>query len=625
MLVEGEVAPELRELILTRAAGNPLFMEEFTHTLLENGCIQRKNHEYVLTTKPSDICVPDTIQGIIAARMDRLEDNLKSTMQVASVIGRDFAYRILQTITGTREELKSYLLNLQGLEFIYEKSLFPELEYIFKHALTQEVAYNSLLLKRRREIHERVGKAIEELYPDRLEEFYEALAFHFKQGESRDKAIDYLIKAGEKSYNRYAVEESHQNFKEAFEILSTKTSRTKDEDCLLIDLLIKWAYVFYFRGGFRELTDLFGAHKELAESLNDKARLGMFYVWLGFAFHNRGKVNDAYPYLLKSLRLGEEVDNRQVMGYACAWLPYTCAEMGLFDEAITFGERALEIVKSLESDQYIYFKALGGIGIAYLYKGEAKKALAAAEAQVEYGQSHANIRSLSLGHSNMASAYMMVGDYPSGIASALRALEVSVDPYYSHIARSMLGTSYVLNLQFQEAEVALQEVATYSRQLGAEYLAMLSQAVLGALLIGKGQMNEGLGLVEDIKRECLENGCKYIYAVTHYSLGMVYLQIVEGKAKVSLSTVLKNIGFLTKNVPFAKQKAAENLKKTIEIAEEIGAKGLMGKAYLDLGFLHRAKGEKNQARECISTAARLFEQCEVEVSLKRAKEALESL
>ncbi|MCJ7808313.1 MAG: AAA family ATPase, partial [Dehalococcoidia bacterium] len=220
MLVEGEVAPELRELILTRAAGNPLFMEEFTHTLLENGCIQRKNHEYVLTTKPSDICVPDTIQGIIAARMDRLEDNLKSTMQVASVIGRDFAYRILQTITGTREELKSYLLNLQGLEFIYEKSLFPELEYIFKHALTQEVAYNSLLLKRRREIHERIGKAIEELYPDRLEEFYEALAFHFKQGESRDKAIDYLIKSGEKSYDRYAVEESHQNFKEAFEILS---------------------------------------------------------------------------------------------------------------------------------------------------------------------------------------------------------------------------------------------------------------------------------------------------------------------------------------------------------------------------------------------------------------------
>lgn len=149
ILEGGEIAPELRELILSRAAGNPFFMEEFAHTLLENGSIQQKDNQYVLGRKASDIQVPDTIQGIIAARMDRLEDNLKRTMQVASVIGKDFAFRILQTIMGMKEGLKSHLLNLQGLEFIYEKSLFPELEYVFKHALTQEVAYNSLLQKKR--------------------------------------------------------------------------------------------------------------------------------------------------------------------------------------------------------------------------------------------------------------------------------------------------------------------------------------------------------------------------------------------------------------------------------------------------------------------------------------------
>ena len=172
LLEGGKVAPELRQLILNRAAGNPLFLEEFTHTLLENGTIRKKDHTFALTRSPSEIQVPDTIQGIIAARMDRLEENLKRTLQVASVIGRDFAFRILQMITGMQEELKSHLLNLQGLEFIYEKSLFPELEYIFKHGLTQEVAYNSLLIKRRKEIHERIGKAIEGLYPERLEEFY---------------------------------------------------------------------------------------------------------------------------------------------------------------------------------------------------------------------------------------------------------------------------------------------------------------------------------------------------------------------------------------------------------------------------------------------------------------------
>jgi class 3 adenylate cyclase len=154
ILSEGEIVPELRDLILGKAAGNPLFMEELTHSLLENGSIQKKEDRYVLSMKLSDIQVPDTIQGIIAARIDRLDESLKRIMHVASVIGREFAFRILQSITEMKEELKGHLLNLQGLEFIYEKRLFPELEYIFKHALTQEVAYNSLLLARRREIHE---------------------------------------------------------------------------------------------------------------------------------------------------------------------------------------------------------------------------------------------------------------------------------------------------------------------------------------------------------------------------------------------------------------------------------------------------------------------------------------
>jgi class 3 adenylate cyclase len=118
ILEEGEAVPELRDLILNRAAGNPLFMEELTHALLENGTIERKDKQYVLTRTSSDLQVPDTIQGIIAARLDRLEENLKRIMQVASVIGREFAFRILQAISGMHEELKSSLLNLQGLEFI---------------------------------------------------------------------------------------------------------------------------------------------------------------------------------------------------------------------------------------------------------------------------------------------------------------------------------------------------------------------------------------------------------------------------------------------------------------------------------------------------------------------------
>ena len=218
-ILEGkEVAPELSDLILSRAAGNPLFMEELTHSLLENGSIEMRDEQYVLA-RTTSLEVPDTIQGIIAARMDRLNENLKQIVQVASVIGREFAFRILHTISGMRKEVKADLLDLQRLELIYEKSLFPELAYIFKHALIQEVAYNSLLLKKRREIHENIGHAIEDLYPDRLEEFYEMLAYHYARGEDLGKAGHYLTFSGNKAARRNSLWEAYSFYKEALATL----------------------------------------------------------------------------------------------------------------------------------------------------------------------------------------------------------------------------------------------------------------------------------------------------------------------------------------------------------------------------------------------------------------------
>jgi len=508
---------------------------------------------------------------------------------------------------------------------IRTRSFQPELDYIFKHALTQEVVYNGLLKKERREIHERVALVIEQLPRERLSEFYETLAFHFKQGQSIHKAIDYLVKSGEKSLNRYALEESHQYFEEAFDILSKKLDRTKEEDGLLIDILIKWAFVFYYRAASRDMFDLFSAHQELAESLDDKARLGMFYAWLGFVWYSRGKSKDSYEGLRKALTIGEEIADQQVIGYACTWLTFTCVDLGLLDEALAYGERAQEISRCLESDQYLYIKSLGGLAYLYFYKGETNKCFKAGKALLEYGQSHANIRSLAMGNIGLAYGHYSIGNVNSAIESSKHAIQVRADPIYSQSARTLLGFFYFSNDQLQDAEDALQEVAAFSRDFGLEWLGTPAQSFLGILLIAKGQMNQGLSIVEDAQREFVENGRKWFLALSHYAMGKFYLQIVEGAAKVSLSVALKNIGFLVKNVPFAKQKAADNLKKTIGIAEEIGAKGLLGMAYLDLGLLHKVKGEKDKARERITTAMQLFEECEADVYLQQAKEALNSL
>ena len=148
---------------------------------------------------------------------------------------------------------------------------------------------------------------------------------------------------------------------------------------------------------------------------------------------------------------------------------------------------------------------------------------------------------------------------------------------------------------------------------------------MGVLLIAKGQMSRGVKLLEEGQRECLENQWRTAYAFSEYALGEVYSQIAEGSEPISLPTMAKNIGFFIRNVPFASKKAEDHSNKATDVGKEIGAKGTMGMAYLDLGLLYRAKGKTEQARKCLSEAIQIFEQTEAEGFLKQAKEALASL
>jgi class 3 adenylate cyclase/tetratricopeptide (TPR) repeat protein len=213
--------PELEQRIVEKTGGNPFFVEEIVRELIERGDLEKMGEQYICK-KPIDQCeIPSTVQGVLAAKMDRLSEDLKRTMQVASVIGRDFAFRLLKSIMELGEELRAHLTNLVGLEILYEKALYPELEYIFKHALTQEVAYDSLLKQRRQKIHGRIAQTIEELYTDRLEEHYEMLAHHYERSGNGEKAVEYLILAGEKSNNNSAARAAYEFFGKAFEIFES--------------------------------------------------------------------------------------------------------------------------------------------------------------------------------------------------------------------------------------------------------------------------------------------------------------------------------------------------------------------------------------------------------------------
>jgi tetratricopeptide (TPR) repeat protein len=213
--------PALEKKIVEKTGGNPFFVEEIVRDLLDRGDLVKSGDQYMGNRPIDQLEIPNTIQGVLAARMDRLSEDLRHTMQVASVIGRNFAFRILKTIMELGEELRVRLTNLVGLEILYEKALYPELEYIFKNVLTQEVAYESLLKQRRQEIHGRIARAIEELYADRLEQHYELLAHHYGRSGEAEKAIEYLMLAGEKSNQNKAAQAACEFFRQALRMVES--------------------------------------------------------------------------------------------------------------------------------------------------------------------------------------------------------------------------------------------------------------------------------------------------------------------------------------------------------------------------------------------------------------------
>jgi tetratricopeptide (TPR) repeat protein len=351
----------------------------------------------------------------------------------------------------------------------------------------------------------------------------------------------------------------------------------------------------------------------------------MFYAWLGFALTCRDKPNEAYQYLLKALKIGEGINNQKVIGYACAWLTWTCAGLGLFREGIKYGKRAQEIAKKFETDHYLFFKSLAGISYNYEFCGDYKKCSEIGKVLIEYGKNHSNVRCLVAGNISMGEVYYISGKLPRAIEFYKKAAEVSADPMYYYWGSLKLGFSYAFNGQIQEAEKVLQEVTSFGTNFGHQMLGHPARTCYGAVLMAKGEMAKGLKLIEKTNENYLETDQKLLQAITEQLLGRIFLQIVEGAGPINLKLIIKNIGFLIRYVPIAAKKAEHHLNNAIRIAKEIGAKGILGQATLDLGLLYKAKKQTDLARKNITGAMEILKQCEAEVLLKQAKETLESL
>jgi predicted ATPase len=199
LLEIAELPESIRDLIMARSEGNPFYLEEIIRSLIDQGVVIHEDNTWRAVKEIAEVTIPETLQGVLLARIDRLEEDVRSTIQMASVIGKTFLYRLLEVISEAERHLDAHLSLLQRADLVREKARWPDLEYIFKHSLTQEAAYNSLLLERRKAFHLRVGEAIETLFPDRQEEFLGLLARHYEAAEAYDKAVNYLLRAGDKA------------------------------------------------------------------------------------------------------------------------------------------------------------------------------------------------------------------------------------------------------------------------------------------------------------------------------------------------------------------------------------------------------------------------------------------
>jgi predicted ATPase len=314
----------LKHLILAKTEGNPFFMEELVQTLVDQGVVVRDvvgggRPAVARLTRPlTDIQLPPTVQGVLAARIDRLPAAEKALLQTMAVIGKEFPWRLLMHIVAQPEEdVHRGLGHLQGAEFIYERPTFPEPQYTFKHALTQEVAYNSLLLERRRVLHARAAQAIETLFGDRLEDYYHELAHHYLRSEGTEKAVEYLGHAGQQAVRRSAYADAIGHLTTAIELLKTLPSHAeRSQQELLVQIGLGQALMATKGVGAPEVEHVFSRARALCQQVGDTPQLFLVLQGLGGFYALRGQFQTVHELVEQRLRLAQRLGDQALLAQA---------------------------------------------------------------------------------------------------------------------------------------------------------------------------------------------------------------------------------------------------------------------------------------------------------------------
>ena len=365
----GALPADLQDLLFDQTAGVPLFVEEVLKTLLDLGALQRDQDGYRLMHGFADVGVPDTIQGIIAARLDRLSEPGKHTVQLASVIGRQFPVRLLEEIADTSEPLEGLLAELQAREIIERRGLLPEPAYGFTHAVIQEVAYSSLLMRQRQAVHQAVGAAIETCYPERLAEHAAELAHHFLAGELWPKAMDYSALAGDRAAEAYANAEAAAHYARA--VHAAAQCASPPDPGRIARLHARHGAVLMVLAAYEEAVEAYKRALSLMQDIGDQR--GEIEILLGlstvYTNTHRFGAEPAVDAIAQALAVARALDDRALQAVCLASRVRVLTRgYGQLLEAMADAEEAVQLARGTQNPKLLA-ESLVALGRVLQWRG----------------------------------------------------------------------------------------------------------------------------------------------------------------------------------------------------------------------------------------------------------------
>jgi tetratricopeptide (TPR) repeat protein len=578
-----ELDKDLEEFVLEKTEGIPFFIEELIKSLKDLKIIERKNKRYRITKDIKEVTIPATVQDMIMARVDSLLEEIKSLLQTASAVGRESSYDLIKQITGLGEqELLPQLSVLKDSELLYERGIYPQSSYVFKHALTQEVAYNSLLQKRKKKIHAGIGSAMEDLYQDRLEEHYEMLAYHYGRSANADKAMHYLDLANQKAIRLNALEEAKAYFEEAMTHLDTLPDN-EDNRQRRISLLVNQGEVFLLLAKFSEYYDLLTRYEPMAMGLGNQALLGALYSRTGFCDFEFGHYDHGIKRLTKAAELCEAAGNIEDTGYAYVWLGWNHLFAGHYDQVLA-----------------VYVRGVCAASRACICLGRWDEAVEEAQKALKAAEESADNSLVNFAAWTLSMAYTWRGDLGRGVEYGELALQKAVSPAEKDWAQRGLGWALCrageATRGVELLAAALQDFQTGHRVSGL----ITTTCTLGAGYWLAGENDKARQTLEEGLEIADRCGARYYVGWAHRFLGEIALKANPARA-------------------------ASHFEKSIAVLQEINAENALALAYAGYGRIQKQQGQIAQAREYLTKALQIFERLGTLIEPDKVREILAEL